>query len=112
MHYKCMQGRRMTMGNKIVVNPANLEAAVTKIEQYVADYKQNYNQLFTEVDAMSSHWKGSDNVAFTTQIKGFKDDFENMAKLMSEYATFLKNSATAYKTTQANVEAGAKKLTN
>lgn len=107
-----MQGRRMNMGNKIVVNPAKLEAAATKIEELVADYKKNYNQLFTEVDAMAANWQGTDNVAYTTQIKGFQDDFENMAKMMAEYATFLKNSATSYKTTQSNVETGAKKLTN
>lgn len=100
------------MGNKIVVDPAKLEAAATKIEEYVADYKKTYTQLFSEVDAMSANWQGTDNVAYTTQIKGFEDDFTKMSTLMAEYATFLKNTATSYKQTQSNVESAAKKLTN
>lgn len=100
------------MGNKIVVDPAKLEAAAAKIEERVADYKKTYTQLFSEVDAMSANWQGTDNVAYTTQIKGFQDDFTKMSNLMTEYATFLKNSATSYKTTQSNVESAAKKLTN
>lgn len=100
------------MGNKIVVDPAKLEAAAGKIEEHVADYKKTYTQLFSEVEAMAANWQGTDNVAYTTQIKGFEDDFTKMATLMTEYATFLKNAATSYKTTQSNVESAAKKLTN
>jgi WXG100 family type VII secretion target len=100
------------MGNKIVVNPAKLETAAAKIDEYAADYKKTYMQLFTEVEAMASNWQGTDNVAYTNQIQGFEDDFQNMYKLMTEYSTFLTNSATSYKTTQSNVESAAKQLTN
>lgn len=107
-----MQRKEKNMGNKIVVTPAKLETAATKIEEYVADYKKNYTQIFTEVDAMAANWSGSDNVAFTTQIKGFQDDFQNMEKEMTSYATFLRESAKSYTTTQNNVETAAKKLAN
>lgn len=100
------------MGNKIVVDPAKLESASTKVTEYADDYKKTYTQLFTEVEAMAANWKGTDNLAYTTQIKGFEDDFTKMYTLMTEYADFLKNSATLYKTTQGNVETAAKKLTN
>lgn len=100
------------MGNKIIVEPAKLEAAATKIDEYAADYKKNYTQLFTEVNAMSANWSGADNIAYTTQIKGFEEDFNKMYTLMTQYAEFLKNAATNYKTTQEAVEAGARKLTN
>lgn len=100
------------MGNKIVVEPAKLEAASTKVTEYAGDYKSTYTKLFTEVEAMSANWQGSDNIAYTSQIKGFQDDFDKMYKLMTEYADFLKKSADQYKTTQSNVESGAKKLTN
>lgn len=100
------------MGNKIVVDPAKLEAAATKVTEYAEDYKKNYTQLFTEVEAMAANWQGTDNIAYTTQIKGFEDDFTKMYTLMTQYADFLKNSATTYKTAQGNVETAAKKLTN
>lgn len=100
------------MGNKIVVDPAKLEAAAGKIDEYSADYKKTYTQLFTEVQAMGANWQGSDNLSYTTQIKGFEEDFTKMYTLMTEYATFLRNSAASYKTTQANIESASKKLAN
>ena len=99
------------MASKIVVDPAKLEAAVTKIETEAADYRKNYTQLYTEIESLTS-WQGTDNLAFVNQIKGFEEDFNNMAKVLDDYATFLRNSATTYKTTQANVESSAKTLTN
>ena len=100
------------MGNKIVVDPAKLDAAATKIDEYAADYKKTYTQLFTEVTAMSENWSGADNVAYTNQIKGFEDDFTKMYTLMTQYSEFLKNSATNYRSTQEAVGAAAAKLTN
>lgn len=100
------------MGNKIMVDPTKLETAAGKLDEYIADYKKTYTQLFTEVQAMGANWQGSDNVAYTNQIKGFEDDFNKMATLMTDYANFLRTSAKTYRTTQSNVETGAKKLTN
>lgn len=100
------------MSNKIVVDPAKLESASTKVTEYADDYKKTYTQLFTEVDAMAANWQGSDNLAYTTQIKGFQDDFTKMYTLMSEYASFLKDAATKYKTRQSEIETASKKLPN
>lgn len=99
------------MASKIVVDPAKLETAAGKIETEAADYRKNFTQLYTEIESLSS-WQGADNVAFVTQIKGFEEDFNNMAKTLDEYVNFLRTSANTYKTTQANVESGAKTLTN
>ena len=100
------------MARKIVVDPAKLESAARQMEQQTAEYTKIYNQLFSEVDGMGKAWQGTDNIAFVTQIKGFMDDFEQMKKLMNDYATFLKNSATAYNKTQSEIVTKAKGLTN
>lgn len=100
------------MSKSIRVEPAKLTAAATQIDNQAAEYKKLYEQLYTEVDAMKSAWQGSDNVAFTTQIAGFKDDFEAMYKLMIQYSEFLKSSATTYSKTQDEVVSQAKKLVN
>lgn len=100
------------MGNKIAVDMEKLDAAATKIEEYAGNYKSDYTQLFTEIDAMANNWKGTDNVAYTTQIKGFQDDFDKMYTLLTNLSQFIKDSSTAYKTTQTDIESGAKTLTN
>ena len=84
------------MSKKIKVDTAELQAAATLMDSQVEDYKNLYTSLFSEVEGMAAHWQGADNIAFTEQIAGFKEDFMEMEKLMSEYAAFLKQCATTY----------------
>jgi len=100
------------MARKIVVDPAKLTSAAQKMDGMVADYIKQYTLLFSEVEGMGAAWQGKDNVAFVTQINGFKDDFEKMKTITTEYSEFLKKSAERYNTTQTSLESSAKKLTN
>ena len=100
------------MGRNIRVTPEELIKAAGAIEGLAADYQTQYNQLYSETNAMSSAWSGKDNVAYTDQIAGFKDDFAKMHQLMLNYADFLRKSAQAYSETQENVMTQARKLVN
>lgn len=97
---------------KIMVDPTRLETVGSKIEEQTADYSKMYQQLFTEVQAMKKAWQGADNIAYTTQIEGFREDLEKMKKLLEQYSIFLKESAKIYKRTQEDVISKAKTLTN
>lgn len=99
-------------GRTIKVDPAKLKSAAGQIDSQAAEYKRQYEQLFTEVNAMASAWQGADNIAYTTQIEGFRDDFTKMYDLMMKYSEFLKNSADVYQGTQDEVVTQAKRLTN
>ena len=96
----------------IEVDPAKMEAAAIQIDSQASEYERQYNQLFNEVDAMGAAWQGADNIAYVTQIKGFMDDFQQMATLMKQYSEFLKSSAKAYRAVQEDRIAQAKNLTN
>ncbi|QMV40488.1 WXG100 family type VII secretion target [Cohnella cholangitidis] len=100
------------MARTIVVDPSKLESASQKMDSQSAEYEKLYNQLFNEVDGMAANWKGADNVAFVSQIKGFQDDFQKMKQLMNQYSEFLKNSAKTYRETQNETINQAKRLTN
>ncbi len=100
------------MARTIQVTPEQLETAAGTIEGLSADYKTQYDQLYTETSAMAATWSGKDNTAFVDQISGFKDDFEKMHTLMLNYADFLRKSAKAYRDTQDTVVTEARKLVN
>jgi len=97
---------------KITVTPEQLNNAAAKIDQSSGEYQRTYTQLYTEVESMRAAWDGADNAAFTSQIKGFEDDFQLMHKLMNDYAEFLKISAKNYDTTQNDIISQASKLVN
>ena len=96
----------------IMVDPAKLDAAAQNMDTQADDYEKQYTQLFSEVDGMGAAWQGVDNIAFVSQIKGFMDDFQKMVGLMRQYAEFLRQSAAAYRSTQDQITAAAKRLTN
>jgi WXG100 family type VII secretion target len=100
------------MARKIMVDPAQLEAASRKIDDQSSDYEQQYNKLFSDVDGMAAAWQGADNLAYVNQIKGFMDDFQKLTALMRQYAQFLRDSATTYRNTQNDIVTQAKTLTN
>lgn len=100
------------MARTIQVTPEQLESAAGRIEGLAGDYKTQYDQLYSETNAMASTWNGKDNTAFVDQIAGFKDDFEKMHTLMLNYADFLRKSAKAYRDTQDTVVSEARKLVN
>ena len=60
------------MARTIQVTPEQLESTAGRIESLAADYKTQYDQLYSETNAMASTWSGKDNVAFVQQIDGFK----------------------------------------
>jgi WXG100 family type VII secretion target len=97
---------------KITVTPEQLTGAAEKIEQSAGDYQRTYTKLYSEVESMRAAWDGTDNVAYTTQVKGFQDDFTLMYKLMTEYAQFLRMSAKQYETTQNEIIQAAQTLVN
>ena len=98
------------MAGSIKVDPAVLTTTASKVDTQASEYRKEFAQLYREVDAMQSAWKGADNVAFTNQIKTFKPDFEKMAKLMDQYSIFLKKAAETYQKTQDEIRSAASKL--
>ena len=100
------------MAKVIQVTPEQLENTATKIEGLASEYKAQYEALYNKTNSMASTWSGKDNVAYIEQINEFKDDFAKMQSLMLDYATFLRQSAKSYRTTQDNVVTQAQKLVN
>ncbi|MCI5774471.1 MAG: WXG100 family type VII secretion target [Erysipelotrichaceae bacterium] len=97
---------------QIMVEVAQVETCANKIEEMANLYKQAYNQLFDEVDLMKTSWNGKDNQAFSTQIAGYEDDFNQLHVLIWQYIEFLRASAKAYKQLQDELASQAQALAN
>jgi WXG100 family type VII secretion target len=87
-----------------------LDRTATEVESAADEYKNEYNRLFGTVQGMSQVWSGTDNVAFTNQIEGFRGDFQRMEALMRDYAAFLRRTAAAYRQQQEQTASAARNL--
>lgn len=85
---------------QISVEVSQVEACANKMEEMANQYKQAYLQLFDEVDLMKSSWSGKDNIAFSSKIASYEDDFNQMFVLIWQYIDFLRSSAKAYRQLQ------------
>lgn len=97
---------------KITVDPSILESCASKVSSDTQEYQRVTNQLFEEVNLMNTAWQGKDNVAFYNQIKGYEDDFKQIAILCEQYSEFLRASARAYRETQDELTNQAMRLIN
>ena len=100
------------MSIKISVEPQALDSSAAKIEEQCTAYERSYRNLYQCVDEMRAGWQGKDNLAYTTQLRGFEQDFVQMMRLMRNNAQFLRSSAQAYRNTQEDRAAKARTLTN
>ncbi|MCH3961972.1 MAG: WXG100 family type VII secretion target [Solobacterium sp.] len=94
----------------ISVTPDQLDTCALRMNDAEDAYSRDCDALFNEVDALGSAWQGKDNLAFVSQISGFRNDFHQIAMLCSEYADFLRNSARSYRCTQDELTAQASRL--
>ena len=95
---------------KFQVELTALTGTANAIEAQAREYQQLYTQLYQAVDSMQSAWQGKDNVAFTTQIKGFKDDFDRMKQLLLDFAELIKYANTEYKNALSDSTAAARSI--
>ncbi len=95
---------------KIIVETSRLDSTANHVDELAETYEREYNALFGTVTELQEAWGGEDNVAFTNQIAGFRDDFQRMTKLMRDYAAYLRKAAESYRTTQDDIAAQAKTL--
>lgn len=70
---------------KIIVETAQLDAASAKVGELAGTYKGEYEKLYKLVEELQASWAGADNTAYTTQIEGFRDDFEKMLSMRLSY---------------------------
>lgn len=94
---------------QIVVDTSRLDSTAAQVDKLADSYESEYIALFGTVKDIRE-WGGKDNEAFTTQIEGFRDDFQRMTQLMRDYAAFLRKAAAAYRETQDNIASQAKTL--
>ena len=97
---------------KINVDYTLLLQYADHIDEITNEYHRLYNHLYNNVETMEVSWKGKDNMAFTSQIKSFSDNFNKMSVVLRQYSSFLKNSANSYRQTQDELVNHVNRLSN
>ena len=86
-----------------------INSAASRIRTKAGEYRSTADQLIRAVEN-SPGWQGADAEAFHSQVAGFREDMENMAKLMESYANMVEKAGKYYRQIQDKAVAQAKRL--
>lgn len=95
---------------KIAVQPEVLIKVGGQIGTIAVDFETQYKKIYSLVDNVNQQWSGADQKEFYDKIVGFRNDFEEMKKIMDDYARVLNAAGKAYQNAQTSVINDARKL--
>ncbi|QUH29097.1 WXG100 family type VII secretion target [Vallitalea guaymasensis] len=98
------------MSKSINVTPETLITQSKNVTTKVEEYETLYKKLISEVESLSSQWKGEGNSAYVTQITAFEPKFRSLQQVLNNYAEFLLKAAKVYRETEGNIVSNAKRL--
>jgi len=98
------------MTDLIKVTPELLEQQAKKLDGQTLQYVSTYTKILQAKDDMMGRWSGETNQSYCRQLEGFRNDFEELAKLFRQYADYIRYAAARYRETEQTLaqEARAK----
>ena len=99
------------MANKWAVTTESLVSSAGKIEEKTAKYNSEWAKLYTELQSLkSAQWQGIASETFNAKLEAYKNDFEEMAKVLTEYVNYLRTAADNYVKTEEAIKDAASSL--
>ena len=94
----------------IVVEPGVLTKVSQELQGYSATYRRQFAQFYSHVADSQAVWQGDDADAFRLRMEDLRLGFTNLAGALDAYSAFLSQAASAYTTTQNQLQQQAAKL--
>ena len=99
------------MANEWSVTTERLVGSAGIIEEKTAKYNSEWAKLYSEIQNLkSSQWQGVASDTFNAKIEAYRNDFEEMAKVLLSYATYLRGAAENYVKTEEALKDAAGNL--
>ncbi len=96
-----------------IVTTESMRSLAQKLDNLANEYTNIYTgELYgTCVDDIKKAWIGADADAVVNQLEGFHNDFNNIVKVVNQYADYLRKAAQTYDDAQETLKNTASTLT-
>ncbi len=99
------------MANEWAVTTERLVSSAGVIEEKTAKYNAEWAKLYTELQNLkSAQWQGIASDTFNSKLEAYRNDFEEMSKVLLNYATYLRTAADNYVKTEEALKDAAGSL--
>jgi WXG100 family type VII secretion target len=94
----------------VKIDTAEVEKISAEMNKLIQEYQRKYNEVYTNATEMGAIWDGEAKKTYMQRIEGFRNDFEKMVKVLSNYSSKLGIIAKRYKEAEENAKNLASKL--
>lgn len=99
------------MANSWAVETERLTSSANTLGDKIASYDAEWAKLYTEVENLkSSQWTGIASDAFNSKLESYRNDFEELTKVLNSYKEFLITAAERYAKTEESIKDAAGNL--
>ena len=99
------------MANEWAVTTERLKASADFIEDKTAKYNSEWAKLYAEIQNLkSSQWKGIASDTFNAKLEAYRNDFEELAKVLTSYVSYLRSAADNYEKKEQEIKDAAENL--
>lgn len=92
------------------VEPDILVRSANVINDKTSRYETEVQNIYTAISDLKMQWKGQTSEAFNAKLEGYRNDFQELAKVLKEYANFLVQTANKYNATDNKLAGDAQRL--
>ena len=99
------------MANSWKVETEQLKSASNVLTDLIGKYNTQYEKLYQEVDNLKSqNWTGVASEAFNSKLESYKNDFQELEKVLKSFCEFLNSAAERYDATEDAIKDAAGNL--
>lgn len=98
------------MSAKFTANTAEIRKSAQTIEDKTQQYNTEWAKIYTEIENLRVEWEGESSETFNTQLEGYRNDFQELANILNDYAEFLITTATKIEQTEEALKSSASQL--
>lgn len=92
------------------VETQDLRKSAALIEEKTARYDAEWAKIYTEIANLRVDWQGQSSDQFNKQIEGYRNDFQELSKILTSYKEFLKTTADRIEKTEDAINQAAGQL--
>ncbi len=95
---------------RVKIDTERVEKISIDMSDLIQKYQQKYAEVYTNATDIGAIWDGEAKKTYMQKIEGFRNDFEKMVKVLSNYSTKLGTIAKRYREAEENAKNLASKL--
>ncbi|HEX2947940.1 MAG TPA: WXG100 family type VII secretion target [Clostridia bacterium] len=89
---------------KLKIDTAQVEKISQKMRALIQEYQGQYAKVYENANQMGQYWDGEAKKTYLQKVEGFRNDFEKMVKVLTNYSEKLTLIAKRYNEAETNAK--------